>query len=236
MKRITTILAIAAIFTVSAWGQSFSNLNFELAQNLPYASNGVPVSVADALPYWTAYDGSLALSSIYYVSNNFPGYQSTVELEGGSLALSGNEFSVGLYAESSISQTGAVPVNAESLQFEAYGTHNLTVALGGQNLAYTALSDGPNYIVYGANIPADMDGQMEALTLSSQGFGTGSLLDDIEFSPTSIPEPSAYALICLGAILAGLWRRHKSRRWLRVQTLRLPRRYGPPRRSVRCEL
>ena len=235
MKRINLILAVGVAFVISARGQSFSNLDFDLAQNLP-GNPGNGVAVTNALPYWAAYDGNLALSSIYYVSNNFIGDQSAVELEGGSLALSGNEFSVGLYPGSSISQTGAVPVSAESLQFEASSASDLTVMLGGQNLSYSPLSDGPNYIVYGANIPAGMDGQTEALTFSILGFGGGDLLDDIEFSPASIPEPSAYALIGLGAILAGLWRRPKSRRWLRVQTLRLPRRYGPPRRPVLCEL
>jgi hypothetical protein len=206
MKRITMIVAVAANCIISARGQSFSNLNFDLAQNLPgNPTNGVLVSATNALPDWFPYAGSSALSSIYYVSN-IDGYFSIVELEGGSLALSGNEYSVELNAGASIGQTGAVPVNAESLQFEANDIVNLEVALGGQNLSYALLSEGSGYNVYGANIPTDMEGQTEALTFSVLRGGA-NLIDAIEFSPTTIPEPSQYALIGLGAIAIGLWRR-----------------------------
>jgi hypothetical protein len=48
-----------------------------------------------------------------------------------------------------------------------------------------------------------MEGETEALTFSCQGVGSGDvLLDDIEF--ISVPEPSEYALMGLGAILFGL--------------------------------
>jgi hypothetical protein len=142
MKRIIMTLAVVAIFIISARGQGFLNLDFESAQNLPGNPGiGELVSVTDALPDWTAYDGNLALSEIYYVSNSL-GHAQNVELEGGSLALSGNNLSVGLYGNSSISQTGLVPDNTESLQFEARGPENdplpgatgFAVSLGGQSL------------------------------------------------------------------------------------------------------
>lgn len=107
--------------------------------------------------------------------------------------------------DGSISQTGLVPDNAESLQFESSSYVDLYVTLGGQTLSYSALSQGPDYTVYGANIPASMDGQMETLTFYINGPG-GSLLDDIVFSP-SVPEPSECALLGFGAILFGLFRR-----------------------------
>jgi hypothetical protein len=215
VKRITMTLAFAAIFILSAQGQGFQNLNFESAQNLPGnpGAYGMSVSVTDALPDWTVYAGPGTLSNIYYVSNSFPGVSSLVELEGGSLALSGNNLSVGLYSGGSISQTGLVPDNAESLQFESNGDPSpipggVTVILGGQTLSLSALSEGPDYTAYGANIPASMAGQMEALTF----YGSeGDLLDDIEFSSMSVPEPSEYALIGLGAVIVGLYRRRKQR-------------------------
>jgi hypothetical protein len=215
MKRITMTLAFASLFIISAQGQSFQNLNFESAQNLPgNPGNGEAVPVANALLGWTAYDGSLALSEVYYVSNIL-GYQSNPELEGGSLALSGN-FSVGLYNNSSISQTGMIPANAESLQFEAQGSGSLEadgfgVTLGGQFFQVSALSTGPDYTVYGGNIPADMDGQEEALTFLCEGVGSGGVvLDNIEFSTSAVPEPGEFALIGLGAILLGLCRPRQS--------------------------
>jgi hypothetical protein len=217
MKRITMTLAVAAIFILSARGQGFQNLNFESANNLPGnpPDFGSPVSVTSALPDWAAYNGPNALSSISYVSNNISGSSSSVELEGGILALDGN-WSVELFDGGSISQTAMVPGNAESLQFEAQGigpgdsldANDLSVTLGGQSLSYSALFDGPDYVEYGANIPTDLDGQIEALTFLIQ---SKARFDDIEFSTSPIPEPSEYALIGLGAILVGLARRGQVR-------------------------
>ncbi len=222
MKRVTMILAVAAIFIISARGQGFLNLNFESAfgtgTNFPgNPGEGVSVSVANALPEWTAWDGPVgtgaALSSIYYVSNIL-GYASNVELESGSLALSGNNLSVGLYLNSSISQTGLVPSNAGSLEFEAQGVgegSGFSVTLGGQNLSYSVISAGAGYNVYGANIPSDLDGQTETLIFGCQGIGSGNvLLDDINFVP--VPEPSECTLLGLGAILFGLCRWRKPQR------------------------
>ena len=214
------ILAVAAVFVISARGQSFLNLDFESAQNLTNnPGNGVRVAATNALPDWTAYNDSLALSAVFY-ETNYVGSGGSVALDGGSLALSGN-WSVFLGLYGSISQTGLVPGNAESLQFEAQGPGGggslgasaFAVALGGQNLSFSVLTEGSDYTVYGANIPADLDGQMEALTFLCQGNGSGGVrLDDIEFLPVSIPEPSEFALIGLGAILFGLCRQRKSPR------------------------
>jgi hypothetical protein len=173
------------------------NLNFESAYSL---TNDSYIPASSAIPSWIAYDGTVPISSIYYASNNFTGVFTVVELEGGSLALSG-DFSVGLYDGGSVSQTGVVPAGTESLQFEASSVINLKVTLGGQILSYSALSQGPNYTVYGANIPAAMDGQSEDLTFSAESVTPGDLLDNIAFSSMSIPEPPEYALVCLGAIL-----------------------------------
>jgi hypothetical protein len=153
------------------------------------------------------------LSDIYYVSNSFPGDSTSVELEAGSLALNGSSLTVGLYLAGSISQTGLVPAAAESLRFEAegpgqggsLGATGFEVTLGGQSLSYSVLSQGPDYVVYGANVLAGMDGQMEALTF---GAGDGPvLLDNIEFSTTGVPEPAEWALIGIGVVLFGFWRR-----------------------------
>src|ERR1700733_11555224 len=102
--RITVTMAFAVVFIISACGQGFQNLNFESAQNLPgNPGNGVLVPETNALPGWTAYDGflpgALALSSLYYVSNTLGNVSGSVELEGGSVALSGN-LSVELYLNS----------------------------------------------------------------------------------------------------------------------------------------
>ncbi|HEV2327389.1 MAG TPA: hypothetical protein VGY56_01220 [Verrucomicrobiae bacterium] len=148
---------------------------------------------------------------IYYISNSFPGVATSVELEGGSLAVSG-DFSVGLYLNSSISQTGTVPGNAESLEFEAYapganglGGSDLTVSLGGKSLPI--VSEGGE--LHGVNIPAGMDGQVETLIFGCQGIGSGNvLLDNIEFSTSSVPEPGEFGAIGVGVVLFGVFRLH----------------------------
>jgi len=218
MKTIATAMAIAGSFIISARSQGFLNLNFESAYNLPENPpfpNGELVSATNALPGWTAYNGPGALSDVNYVSNEVSGFQTSVELEGGTLALSG-DFSVELFLNGSIGQTGLVPADAESLQFEAegagangtLGASGFSVTLGGQTVSYSLLSEGSGYDVYGANIPAGMDGQTEPLAFVCFGIGSGQVvLDNIEFSTSSVPEPAEWSMIGLGAVLFGLWRR-----------------------------
>jgi hypothetical protein len=219
MARVTMTFLAAAAFVISARGQDFVNLDFESAQNLPAnpGIHGTSVATTSALPGWTAYDGNLALSEVYYGSNTLS-YAANPELEGGSLALSG-DFSVELYVDSSIGQTGLVPAGSDFLQFEAQGPNNplpgptgFSVTLGGQTLPYSLLSVGPDYSVYGANIPASLDGQVEALIFGCQGIGSGRVvLDNIEFSTTGVPEPGECAMLCAGVVLFGFRRR---KRWV----------------------
>jgi len=210
MRKMTMMLGLVGIFAGAARGQGYLDLNFESAYNLPgNPGNGVSVSVTNSLPGWAAYNGDNVLPDIYYVSNSLGDVGGPVRLEGGSLALSG-DFSVGLYLAGSISQTGTVSANAESLEFEAespsLSASGFYVILGGQTLSYSALSQGSGYTVYGANIPEGMGGQVEPLTFGISDLGQ-ALLDNIEFSTTGVPEPAEWALIGIGVVLFGFWRR-----------------------------
>ena len=210
MKKITTILLVTSLLIISARGQGFLNLNFESAYNLTNnpGNDGVLVSVTNALPGWTAYDGDNALADIYYVTNFLNIFHGSVDLVGGSPALSGN-FSVGLSSDSSLSQTAQVPSNAESLEFETLFALNFELYLGGQRIYYTEISAGNGYDTYGANLPAGMAGQVETLTFSVQDSGT--VLDGIVFS--SVPEPGEGALLAFGALVWGVyWRRSRTER------------------------
>jgi hypothetical protein len=212
MKKITTMLLVTALLVISVRGQGFLNLDFSLAHNLPSnpGINGLPVSATNALPGWTAYDGKNTLSSITYLSNSFSGFSTAVQLEGGTLALGGNNFGVGLFG-GSISQTAQVPNNAESLEFETPSDLNLRVDLGGERLLLSEISANSNYNVYGANLPAGLAGQVETLTFYEDGSAT--VLDGIVFSSSPIPEPGEGALLGLGALVwAVYWRRSRTER------------------------
>jgi hypothetical protein len=217
VKIIAKIFAFVAIFIISARGQGFVNLDFESAYDLPWnPGNGMLVPITNALPGWAAFDDTAPLSQVFYVSNYVLGSAEPVALDSGSLALSGG-FSVELFGEGSISQTGLVPNNSLSLEFEAQGegpngslvSSGFSVSLGGQTLSYSSISQGLGYTLYGANIPSALDSQVEPLVFECQGPGSGEVvLDNIEFSPSSVPEPAECALIGLGLLLFGLRRRN----------------------------
>jgi hypothetical protein len=84
----------------------------------------------------------------------------------------------------------------------------LTVSLGGVTVPYFALSTGPNYTLYGGDVSA-FAGQTVELDLSlsrAPGADYSNLnVDSIEFSASTIPEPSVLTLSALGTVLL-TWR------------------------------
>ena len=213
MKRILMTVLMSACVIASARGQGFLNLDFSLAHNLPSSPgiDGLSVSVTNALPDWNAYEGEKVLSSIYYVSNNFSSAYTLVELEGGTLALGGNSFGVGIFSGGSLSQTAQVPNNAESLEFETISAAGLELYLDGQIISIKEISADNGYNTYGANLPAGTAGQVETLTFYENGSQT--VLDGIVFSSSPIPEPGEGALLALGALVWGVyWRRSRTER------------------------
>jgi hypothetical protein len=108
----------------------------------------------------------------------------------------------------SISQTGLIPISAMSLFFEAKtGPGALDVSLDGQNLNFFAVGTGANYTLYGADISA-FAGQTETLEFSAQqdlDRYNGWTIDNIQFSPSPVPEPGVLGLSAVGALLLA-WR------------------------------
>lgn len=92
---------------------------------------------------------------------------------------------------------------------------SLQVSLGGENLSYTAVSSsinssGLSYNVYAANVSA-FAGKIETLTFAVAPGFMG--LDDIQFSPEIIPEPSAASLLFFGS---GIFMCLRARKKLRL--------------------
>lgn len=189
------------IVVISARGQgTFQNLDFEAAHNLP-AFPGGTVATTNALPGWQAFSGTNQLFAIHY---NSAAVAYEVALYGSNSSVISGSFDAFLYNGGSIRQSGLVPTNTLSLFFKKSSTSltPLSVSLGGQNLAYTAISSGPNYTMFGADISA-FAGQSATLTFLAP-LGSHHFFDDIEFSPQMIPEPSFLALLsCGGLLLAG---------------------------------
>jgi hypothetical protein len=217
--------------SVEAQG-TFQNLNFEDADPMPIiGSPYYPYAVipASALPGWTCEIGGIPATQAFY--NTYALGSASIDLLGpgwpytGPGVIDGN-YTVYLQAGSSltgsgayntsISQTGTIPANSESLQFEAwsfYPTAYFAVSFAGNSLTPVVLSSGiapcgQSYDVYGANI-APYVGQTGLLEFTALDYNPpGNIeLDDIAFSTTTItPEPSTLALLLMSGVAFGVLR------------------------------
>ena len=217
---VVSLLALSALIPAIGHAQgTFQNLDFEdaviiLDTSSPYYPRAVYASYA--ILGWTA-TGFVGPQDIYYNSLTIGSPCVSIDDTTGSFhapPIDGT-YSIVLYGGSgsaSISQTGLVPADAASIRFIAqvaapppFGGP-LLVSLGGQNILYSAISTGPNYTVYGGNIPSGLAGQSEQLMFSAlTGVNNIWTIDDIQFSPSAVPEPSTLGLLALGA-LAIAWR------------------------------
>lgn len=219
MKLKHTIWAVSALiaYSLNASGQNFEDLNFEQAKIVRDPSYSNEVYVSSAIPGWMVGNNFLGTNEIIY---------NDLSLGAPSVALCGTnsmyspapldgKFSIDLYGGVnggpnppvpgvSLSQTGLVPANAESILFKAenpYGGGPLLLSLGDQNISYSTLSTGPDYGLYGADISA-FAGQIETLTFfAPTGVNNYWELDDIQFSSSPAPEPDVLGIFGIGALL-----------------------------------
>jgi hypothetical protein len=227
MKLQTTVGLVVVSFTLlrSASGQGFVNLDFEDAIIVPDPSSSYypyAVYTSDAIPGWTVAGNYLGPNDIIYNDTSLGAptvalfglnsiYSSppldgaySIDLYGGLYPFGGGGVSIG--------QTGLVPGNAASICFVAQGVPQptggpLLISLGGQNIPFSAISTGPNYTFYGGNIPSTLVGQVEQLTFSAPtGVNNFWEIDDIQFSSSSVPEPSVFGLLALGGLFYSLRR------------------------------
>ena len=203
---------LASLFPVKS--QGFINLNFEQAQIVIDPGQGA--RAAAAIPGWTAYisiqTNFTALTHIVY--NTVSLGASSVDLMGTngfypaiqgrySIVLQGN--TGGQPSGAAIGQTGLIPLSAMSLLFwGGIGSANnpATVSFNDNLLTLLQIGSTANYNIYVADVSA-YAGQIGQLLFSvPQAGGLG--LDNIQFSSTAVPEPSALALAALGGLLFGL--------------------------------
>jgi hypothetical protein len=202
-------LGLASALNGNSQG-TFQNLDFEAAQLIPIPGDpDGAVLFSAAFPAWTGYidgqvqtrtiPGNLPLSTPFpFISIMTLGYQGHYSVGfGTAYDSSGNVIPVAL------AQTGQVPSDAKSLQFLGRYASAISLSLGGQPLSVVPLNDNQTGgRLYGADVAGYAGRLLELRFQPGPGI---DLLDDIRFSDQPIPEPSAFGLFGLGALLLG-WR------------------------------
>jgi hypothetical protein len=186
---------------------TFQNLDFESAD----LSNRDPVtgkfSVSQALPHWQVSENGVAATDIFlngialnlwevsiHDGNGF-GFQ---PLSGKySVFLQSGEHPSGTHGYAEISQIGTLATDTHSVLFAATKDQvALNVSFNGQPLQTIALQDHGTYQTFGADISA-FAGQTGELSFTAP-YPTWTLIDAIQFSTTSIPEPSTLGMFAIG--------------------------------------
>jgi len=222
---LATILATASIHAQG----TFQNLDFESAGipvGYPPGSDNVPISAA--LPGWNGLYGNIPTSQVWYDGISTGGAViSVIDAQAPAFAPLQSTYSAFLFGgpymsptlvSAGISQIGVVPAGTQSLFFDGYVTGApFVVTLGGQTITMSPLESFPNsgseppYTLYGGNIPLTFAGQSEILSFTeppATGVQPSMFeLDNIAFSPQSVPEPNPLALTGFGALLLALYRR-----------------------------
>jgi hypothetical protein len=201
MKRNIILLVLIFIGIQSAFTQGFINLDFESANLSGYNAGLVPAG--DAIPGWTAYISGISQTNVYYNAINRAGGEVEIlgpgsgsAIQGSySILIAGNE-SLGQVV--SIGQSGTIPSTAQSLIWWGSGPDRLS--FNGQILFFSVLDHETGYTIYGANISA-YAGQTGELLFDSIYVPSAppDTIDNIQFSSSPIPEPSAFLLTLFGS-------------------------------------
>jgi PEP-CTERM motif len=216
MKKIEyqILIVLCTNLCCNGYMQGFVNLDFESANLSGYSAGPVPTS--EAIPGWTV-GGFLGPNEMLYNTITIGSPNVTI-VSSASVFPSPIDGIFGVFLQGGdapmpsafVTQTGLIPVSAKSLLFKAQADgmapiNSLVASLGGQNASFSVISTGPSYTLYGSDI-STFAGLTEQLTFSVLEHYQWNL-DDIQFSPSSVPEPSVFGLFALGALSVGL------RRW-----------------------
>ena len=203
MKFVSAIFSVVALLMGNQPGfaQGFVNLDFEAA-NVP-SSYTFSANAAEILPDWTVIapyvsydDPSLSGNSISIMdANGYPPHP----IQGVYFAFLSSGNTPGTGVTISLSQNGTIPLGTESMTFWG-NIGGLQITFDGQSLAFSELGSTANYNIYGANV-SQFAGDSGQLLFSLPAYDGSAALDNIQFSPSPVPEPSTLALCALGGLL-----------------------------------
>ena len=207
-RHLYLIAATLLVLGDAACAQGFMNLDFEQATIAPTPVGGFtyPADPAQCFPGWTVGVGdavmyneySLGAPAVCLMGPEFPNRVHYAPLEG-SYSVLLMDYGGG----PTLSQVGLIPSWARSINFlVGPGQSDAVVSLNGVNISLVPIA--------GERLAGDVStfgGQVAQLTFSAvgtlNGFGNWFYCDDIQFSLSSVPEPSARGF--LSVCILSLW-------------------------------
>jgi PEP-CTERM motif len=208
-----------------AFAQNFVNLNFESANISGFTLYG-DVPIDTAMPGWSGHYSTTTATNqttqVWYDGISLGGYAISLvdsNIGFGFLPVQGR-YGVYLFGggnvSSTISQTGLVPGGTKSLIVDIQASiPSFIVSLGGQAIDMVPLQTFSTYTLYGGDI-SSFAGQVAILSFiqppPASNPPSAVLLDNMVFSPTSVPEPGSLSLFSIGALLLGFFHRRNSSR------------------------
>ena len=234
--RTSLLLALAVALLgqrqVSAQG-TFQNLGFESANVTPGSPGSYTwvVGISEALPGWQATIGGQPTGQAFYngrfldssgvgvvdTTNNMP-------LMGqGQTAISGRYMAIieaGAQGDTTLFQTGLVPMDAKSIIFYSYPMYpffphpGMSFSVGGTSISLHLIGQATNYFQWQGDISA-FAGQTAELKFTVYSSWPpepyAAYLDDIRFSSEPIPEPSSVAILVFLLTAVGIFVRRLGR-------------------------
>jgi hypothetical protein len=197
-------LAIMSLFMQFACAQGFVNLDFEdaIVDSTPPNVLGNFIDPAIAFPGWTVggnytvsfyNDISLGASAVCLVGPEFPNVTGLTSLQG-SYSVLFQYFGYPEISPPTLSQTGLIPAGTQSISMLG----GALLSLNGVNIPLVPAPDGRL-----AGDISSFAGSIAQLTLSTAILAPG-FFDDIQFSPSPVPEPVSFSLIIICVLFA--WR------------------------------
>lgn len=227
-SKLIPIIFTAALLSLAQVGfaQGFVNLNFEQAtvSPTPAGVGGSQVDPAVGFPGWAINNSgsngdtvvlynneSIGSPAVDLIGPNFPNAPELPPLQG-SYSVLLQYFGIA-GPPPTLSQTGMVPANAQSLTFLDYSGINPLFGANFTNPIVTLNGISIPLVSIGAGrLAGDVTafaGNIAQLTFSTPSSFGGSYFDDIQFSSLPVPEPSEFALAALGALFLGICRRRR---------------------------